>query len=187
MLEDGNVSDLLVTSAGLAPLTGATVADATANLIESLGGVVDSHRARALQEGELAEAGLVLTATRAQRSEIVKLHPPAVRYTFTIRQYGRVLQAADRVGDRLSRLAARERLISLTEDVRHHIAMAGNLGEEFDVIDPFGRRRSVHTLAAVQMLPALNLLADKLGGMPVKMPPEWVKAALRHGRWRRRL
>jgi protein-tyrosine phosphatase len=50
-------------------------------------------RSRRLTAGLVAEADLILTATRDQRAACVDLHPAAVRRTFTVRQFGRYASA----------------------------------------------------------------------------------------------
>ncbi|MDI6101300.1 low molecular weight phosphatase family protein [Actinoplanes sp. NEAU-A12] len=50
-------------------------------------------RSRPLTGNLVAEADLVLTATRRQRSACVSLDPAAVRRTFTMRQFGRYAAA----------------------------------------------------------------------------------------------
>lgn len=54
----------------------------------------DRHFARQLDRTTLASADLVLTAERAHRSHVVALHPPALRTTFCLREFSRLLTSA---------------------------------------------------------------------------------------------
>ncbi|MET8203566.1 low molecular weight phosphatase family protein [Micromonospora taraxaci] len=54
-----------------------------------------AFRTRALRPEYLADATLVLTATRRQRSVCTALAPAALHRTFTVRQFGRLAAAAE--------------------------------------------------------------------------------------------
>jgi protein-tyrosine phosphatase len=51
----------------------------------------DRHFARQLDRAAVASADLVLTAERAHRSHVVALHPPALRTTFCLREFSRLV------------------------------------------------------------------------------------------------
>lgn len=51
----------------------------------------DRHFARQLDRTTVASADLVLTAERRHRSQVVALHPPALRTTFCLREFSRLL------------------------------------------------------------------------------------------------
>ncbi len=51
--------------------------------------------ARRLSEQMLREVGLILAMTRAQRGIVVELWPAAVRRTFTLREFARLLSRID--------------------------------------------------------------------------------------------
>ena len=144
----------------------------TAELLRTLGADPQGHRARQLDVRDLKEATLVLTATCGLRNQIVRLHPGAVQYTFAIRQLGRVLGRAYPDGIEGPALGASplELADGVAELVRTHRWLpAGRQGAD-DVIDPYGKSAKVHAAAASEMLPALNLLAEALGGKPVEVP-----------------
>lgn len=69
-----------------------------AMLSRRYGGNPTNHRARVVTEELLTTPNLVLTATRAQRRSVVQLVPRASRWTFTIREFSRLLGAASRDG-----------------------------------------------------------------------------------------
>jgi protein-tyrosine phosphatase len=120
----------------------------------------------------VSQARLVLTATRAVRSDVVQLYPPAVQRSFTIRQAGRILADAAESFMPISTDAA-----DLVDELRlfitrHRGPQPGDPALE-DVVDPRGRPAAVHELAAQQMRPALGLLALALGVEPTW--PDWVR------------
>ena len=84
-----------VRSAGTHALVGHPISDPMAALLTDSGIEPDSFEARRLSENMLKEANLVLTMTRAQRGLVVELWPPAVRRTFTLREFARLLSLVD--------------------------------------------------------------------------------------------
>lgn len=76
-------------------------------------------------------------------------------------------------------------MTSIAEWARRNVASAAGIGGDADVVDPFGKRESIHALAAIQVLPALNLLGTTLGGSSVELPPSVIETA-RAPRWWRR-
>src|SRR6266496_2360661 len=88
-----------VVSAGTEALTGAPMDQRAAAVARSLGAEPDGFRSRPVTPDLVAGADLVLTATREQRAAVVRLHPPAHRYAFTVREFGR-LAAAIPAGER---------------------------------------------------------------------------------------
>jgi protein-tyrosine phosphatase len=71
------------------PMTEEAVATA-----RSLGGEPDGLLSRRLTRDLVAGAGLVLTASREHRAHAVQLHPRASAYTFTLRQFARLIEVA---------------------------------------------------------------------------------------------
>jgi protein-tyrosine phosphatase len=62
----------------------------TAALSLEYGATSTAHAPAQLTESLIADADLILTATRDHRSEVVSLLPRAVRKTFTVNQYARL-------------------------------------------------------------------------------------------------
>lgn len=156
-----------IESAGTRALVGEGMDPATAQVAEHLGLDPSRHRSRQLTKEMLSANRLVLTATRRIRRAVVQLYPPAVKDTFTIRQFGRIMcsaaeeptgghPAADDLVDAIRSFAAKHRGLQAPVDP-----------DLDDVVDPYGRESSVHELAARQMLPALGELALALGGEPM--------------------
>ncbi|WP_425471539.1 low molecular weight phosphatase family protein [Sinomonas susongensis] len=82
-----------VHSAGVIAEDGARMPQEAATVSRRYGGDPSGHRSRLLTEAQLRESDLVLTATRAQRSAVVRLLPRMSRRTFTIREFSRLVRA----------------------------------------------------------------------------------------------
>ena len=162
----------IVASAGLNAPEGRSISRETAELLRALGADPQGHRARQLDVRDLEEATLVLTATSGLRNQIVRLHPGAVQYTFAIRQLGRVLGRAypDGMEGPVPGASPRELADGVAELVRTHRWLPAATRGADDVIDPVGKSTKVHEQSASEMLPALNLLTEALGGKPVEVP-----------------
>jgi protein-tyrosine phosphatase len=149
---------LVVSSAGIGAMAGAPMTEQMAKLVANAGGQPDGFVSRQLTEDMVAEADLVLTATREHRGEIVALHPPALRKTFTLREFVRLAGTVNPVVLPAAPAVARfEALIPLALDARttHHAPRA-----EDDIDDPYGRDDAAYRRAFGQILPAVHGLLD---------------------------
>ena len=90
------VSDpqVVVSSAGTYAMVGWPMDGPMAQLVAELGVDPGGFAARRLTPELVREADLVLTATREHRAAVVRQHPAAVRYTFTLKEFVRLVQAA---------------------------------------------------------------------------------------------
>ena len=86
---------VIVRSAGTSALEGNDMTDEAAALARQYGGTGTGHIARQLTADLVAEADLVLTATREHRHAVVALHPRAARYAYTLTQFARLVNAVD--------------------------------------------------------------------------------------------
>lgn len=84
-----------VASAGTQAVVGGAMTPEAAALALQLGSASTDHTPRQLTANMLAQADLVLTATRDHRRDVVTLYPKATRYTFTLNQFARLVDAAD--------------------------------------------------------------------------------------------
>lgn len=162
---------LRVESAGTLAAKGQRMDPATAAIALRNGVDPSAHRSRRVTAEILAEARLVLTATRAVRSTVVQMHPPSVQHTFTIRQVGRILNSAT---DSLAPVSSD--VLSPLEELRLFITRNRGMPPADptldDVVDPRGQPASVHEWAAQQMHPGLLGVARALGVLPTW--PDWV-------------
>jgi len=91
--------------------------------------------ARQLVAGMVAQADLVLTATRAHRGAVAALHPPALAYTFTLSDFSDLVAAASApVLAEDSGLPALVRLTAAQRGMSRPRPAA-----EVDLVDPYRR------------------------------------------------
>lgn len=152
-----------IASAGTHALVGQPIEPPTAEVARRLGVRDISHEARQLTPDLLCLANLVLTADRNARSQAVRMYPPAVQYTFTILQAGRILSAADSgppepPDNVLERTVALRRFIQ-----RERSSRAASRPELDDLKDPYRQPLSEHEALAQQMMPAIGLISAALG------------------------
>ncbi|MCP3787208.1 low molecular weight phosphatase family protein [Micromonospora sp. A3M-1-15] len=83
-----------VASAGTDALDGAAMHPYAVEVAAGTGADPAAFRTRRLRPEHLTRAGLVLTATRRQRSICTALAPAALTRTFTLRQFARLASAA---------------------------------------------------------------------------------------------
>ena len=140
-----------VDSAGVAALVGAPIDPPVAAFLREQGAETTGFAARQVDEAMLKASELVLTLTRAHRAEVLELVPSAVRRTFTLLEFARVLQSLDlrglpfdvSAGDRL-------RAILPLATAGRALAPRAQAGDD-DVPDPYGRGAPayVHSLALI--------------------------------------
>jgi protein-tyrosine phosphatase len=85
---------VVVHSAGTQSMVGHDMTPEAAHLANHYGADPVDHHSKQLTEQQIADADLILTATREHRSKVVSLHPRAARYTYTLNQFARLLPAA---------------------------------------------------------------------------------------------
>lgn len=149
-----------VSSAGTHALVDHPISEPMAVLLRQAGVDPEPFQGRRLSEQMLKEADLILTMTLAQRGLVVELCPSAVRRTFTLREFARLMSwvdpsvlpsgtAADRLRAAIP-LAAAERgkgWTSLCDD---------------DVVDPFRLSNVLYAQSFTQIKSAVDSIADAI-------------------------
>jgi protein-tyrosine phosphatase len=150
-----------VSSAGTHALVGHPIAEPMALLLRNSGSEDGAFAARRVTEKLLEEADLVLTLTRDQRSLAVDVWPPAVRRTFTLREFARLLGQVDlsvlpdgTPGERLR--TALPRVVATRGLGRRTSA------EDDDVIDPYRLSDDVYAASFAQITTAVEAIARSL-------------------------
>lgn len=124
------------------------------------------HASRELDERSFAGTGLVLTADREQRGAVLRLAPPLVRRTFTLREAGRLaaLFAPD--------LRSEEPGLRLLELVDGLAGARGRWsrasGSDEDLDDPLGRGDVAYARAAGLVSQAVDALVEAV--LPAAAP-----------------
>ncbi|MFT3860690.1 hypothetical protein [Micropruina sp.] len=158
--------------AGMTAVVGVPADPLTVSIGRRLLGVdLADHVASQVTNDEIASAGLILTATRAIRSQIVRAYAPAIRRSFTIRQVGRILSSSTHTfnpgaSDATETLSAFVRFLN---QERSPLGLGRSYND--DIIDPHGQRAQVHEFAAREIVSSVGLLsgafkADSVAWVP---------------------
>lgn len=160
--------DLVVRSAGTWGLDGSPMEPFAAGALRALGGDDAGFTARELTAEMVAEADLILCATREHRGAAVAMVPRAAAWTFTVREFDRLCSGVAAAGlpsgplperaDALRRVAAAQRG-----------RIRPDHPDDDDLPDPIGAPASVFTTSAGQIEAALQRPLDLLAG-PLATP-----------------
>lgn len=151
-----------VASAGTMALVGSPMDARAADVLRSLGGEPDGFVARRLTEPIVRSAALVLTATREHRAQVSRMHPRAMKRTFTFREMATILAGA---GDALPEADEPLELLAALAEVGttnrglHRPARQ----EDLDIVDPYRRDDEVYALMREQVLAAYPAVERALG------------------------
>ena len=153
-----------VSSGGTGALAGHPMEQQARALLEAQGYAADGFVARDLTTAMVADADLVLTATRAHRGKVMTLHPKAVRYTFTFREFAHL--AAGLTDDELRGDGGDDprehvtRVVSLAAGQR---GMGAPLADtDADVVDPYRRPSQVFQEMTGQIMASLPAVVRAL-------------------------
>ena len=149
-----------VSSAGTHALIGHPISEPMARLLQREGVEDRAFAARLLTEKLVKEADLVLALTRAQRRLVVDLWPPAVRRTFTVREFARLLAHVDPSalpdGTPSERLRIAMPLVVATRGLGRTSAA------DDDVIDPYRLSDGVYAASFADIAAAVDTVAGAL-------------------------
>jgi protein-tyrosine phosphatase len=127
-----------------------------ARLLQNIGAEEAGFAARRLTEKLVEDADLVLTLTRAQRSLTVDLWPPAVRHTFTLREFARLLKQIDPFALPAETPAERLRIAKPLAVQGRGLRLTPP--EDDDVVDPFGLSDDVFAASFAEITAAVNVI-----------------------------
>ncbi|MFX4273863.1 hypothetical protein ACQBAR_02965 [Propionibacteriaceae bacterium Y1685] len=134
LLAEALEPEFSLASAGTRALVDHAIAPPMRRLLEATASDRPGFRARQLNEKVIGRADLVLGLTRAHRGDVVEMWPKAVRHTFTLKEFARLLADVDLSllpsGDPVGRMRA---AIPLAAAQRHQVRSAAI----DDVIDPY--------------------------------------------------
>lgn len=125
-----------VASAGVRAVVGHPIDPPIAAMLRADGVDADGFAARQLTASEIREADLILVMTRAHRSWVVEEEPSALRRSFTLLEFARIIGAPE-FPDVAGASPAERLRASAASAARHR-----HLGEVIrgdDVPDPYGR------------------------------------------------
>lgn len=157
----GQTAVARVRSAGTRALPGRAIAEPMAALLSDLGVPTESFRSQQLTLELIAESDLILTMDRAHRSEVVRLDPGALRRTFTLNEFARILEKGERdargmpvgrtVGELAAWAAARRRAAG---------TVRGKAPD--DIPDPYRSSARAYRRSLDQLRSAVDVVTDAL-------------------------
>jgi protein-tyrosine-phosphatase len=129
---------------------------------------VAAFRARQLPARDVELADLVLTVSRSHRSAVLELEPRALRSTFTVREFARLLGSVDPAGHAALPVDPRERAHALVGAALAERGQGAPVDSEDDAIpDPIQGAAAEHAESARLLHDAVRPLVDAIGaGVP---------------------
>jgi protein-tyrosine phosphatase len=149
-----------VLSAGTVAVAGHAMTDEAAELSLRYGGDPSGHRSTPLTTDHIVAADLVLTATRDHRGAVVSAVPRASRYTFTMKQFARLLGSLSEEDIRSA--ATTGRGLVATAAAQRGFAPPPETPELDDVGDPYLEPFAVYEDVAAQIEATLEPLVAAL-------------------------
>ena len=153
-----------VHSAGTHGLVGHPLDRTAAEAMAALEVPDHGFAARVMVPDLVAQADLILTATRQHRSAAVSLVPRAAARTFTIREFARLCSQVDPAA--LPDADAVERFRALVPAAAGHRGHVHVPAYEDDVDDPYGAKRRDFDACATEIADALRVPLSLVCGVP---------------------
>jgi protein-tyrosine phosphatase len=116
-----------------------------------LGHSAETFRSHPIDSYLVDSADLILTATRAHRSDVLSVNPKALRRTFTLREFAALCDIVD--GDHPRAMVA---------EAAKQRSMAP---ADLDIGDPYRRSPEVHRTTADQIDTAVLTISDRLNAL----------------------
>jgi protein-tyrosine phosphatase len=141
-------------------------------LLESNGYSAEGFVARRLDAELVAESDLVLTATRAHRGKVAALHPKALQYVFSFREFADLVAAlgpadltdagaATGAGDAADAADHLRAVVTAAKAQRGTRAPLHD--DDADIVDPYRQPQVVFDHMATQIMESLPIVARALG------------------------
>lgn len=144
-----------VSSAGVRAVVGAPIDPGIASLLRTDGIDPGGFAARQLTAPLIRDADLVLALTRTHKSWIVEEEPTALRRTFTLLEFARIVSSGDFS-------ASDGGLPALVEAAARHRRL-GEVVSHDDVPDPYGRDSAAFATAYRLIVDAVTAIAQAVG------------------------
>jgi len=132
-----------------------------AEVLEELGYDPTGFRATWLREAAVADAGLVLTATVEHRGHVLRLHPAALRRTFTLKELARL--AGGLPADALPAGGPAQRLAGLAAlaDAQRAVHRPPHRHAD-DIADPYGQPLPIYRRTADEIRTAVDVIVERV-------------------------
>lgn len=153
----------VVASAGLQGVVGAPM-DALPKQIAERAGAVSDHAARQITASILRASTLVIAMTREQRSEIAREFPFALKRTFTLSEFVRILDEHQAEVPLPGAVAGRG-LFETVLDASRFRGMV-TLSDSDDIEDPYRRSDETHERVGSRIVGLIDTLARQIRSAP---------------------
>lgn len=154
----GGDSGIVVGSAGTAAPEGSPISATVADLLRADGIDASGHRARWLTEEDVRSADLVLGMTRDHRGRAVSLAPAAVRRTFTLLEFARIVSELP-PNDRAGATPAVRLRAMIAAAPRHRRASGAD-----DIEDPYRLGPEINALVYAEIDAAIDTIKKAILG-----------------------
>jgi len=161
LLQAGLGDAVTVGSGGVRAMVGDPIHPEMVALLEQSGVPADGFVARQVGPADVRGADLVLALTRAHRSQLVQLAPAALRRSFTLLEFARIVASPDLPGVPAGPVGVR--LSALVPLAARHRLLAGD-PDTHDVPDPYGRDRVAYSLSYALIRDAVDTIARAAKG-----------------------
>ncbi|MGN6405360.1 arsenate reductase/protein-tyrosine-phosphatase family protein [Sinomonas sp.] len=141
-----------VSSAGVRALVGQPAQSGSAEIAQRLGTSLETFTARQLTERLVADADLILVLAEAHRAPLLALAPSALKRTFTLREFARIVELLPGPTTRETVQETWHRYVADGDRIRHR-ARGDN-----DVTDPYGLDAAAYEQMAREITPAVSTL-----------------------------
>jgi protein-tyrosine phosphatase len=153
-------------SAGTAALVGQSMDPETESRLRAAGGDPSGFVSRQLTEAMVAEADLVLCATRDHRTDVVRAAPKGLRYTYALGDFADIaatMADAEITGSFMDPPHASfvRRVVGTVE--RHRGRVQARTREQVGIVDPFRQAPEVFDRMAQQVEQLLPPIVQVLG------------------------
>lgn len=156
---------VLVSSAGTHAVTGSAMDERAAAQLVAKGGDPAGFTARDLTADLIAEADLVLTATREHRGKVAMMHPQALRRVFTFLDFADLVRSVEGLATPVDPTDSRAwvRQVTAAAATRRGLNPALEPGQA-DIVDPFRREDAVFLSMARQVTDSMPAVVRALAG-----------------------
>ncbi|MFE4196042.1 low molecular weight phosphatase family protein [Paenarthrobacter sp. NPDC056912] len=154
-LDEASPGAFAVSSAGTYAHVGKQAQRGSRDIAAGLGTSLRDFRARQISENGVADADLVLALARTHRPDILAASPSALKRTFTLREFARILQRMPLMSYRGSSWT---QVVAAADRNRHSASV--DAPELDDVTDPYGQGVEAYELMTRELLPSLSTIIE---------------------------
>lgn len=150
-----------VGSAGTGALVGRPMDPQAAAQLAAYDGSDEGFVARDLTAALVADAGLVLTATRRHRGQVASLHPRALRYVFTFREFADLVSGLEPANPPETPKTHLENVVAAAAGCRSERPVLSD--QDADIVDPYQRGAGVFVQMSDEIMSAMPAVVSALG------------------------